>query len=67
MTGNIGDDCLQEIRKDRFLKELSVVVYNSSAHLSDSQKSFLNEADFYLVKPFITDHLRTASPDDPFC
>jgi len=55
-----GYECLQEIRNDPTLKDLPVVVYSSSAHLSDIQKSFLNKADFYLVKPFITDHLRTA-------
>ena len=55
-----GYECLREIRKDPSLRDLPVVVYSSSAHLSDIQKSFLNKADFYLVKPFITDHLKTA-------
>ena len=55
-----GHECLQEIRKEPGLKTLPIVVYSSSAHLSDIQKSFLYEADFYLVKPFITDHLKRA-------
>jgi CheY-like chemotaxis protein len=55
-----GYECLQEIRKDPSLKDLPIVVYSSSAHLSDIQKSFLHKADFYLVKPFITDHLKRA-------
>ena len=55
-----GHECLQEIKKERGLKDLPIVVYSSSAHLSDIQKSFLNKADFYLVKPFITDHLKRA-------
>jgi CheY-like chemotaxis protein len=55
-----GYECLQDIRKDPSLKDLPIIVYSSSAHLSDIQKSFLYKADFYLVKPFITDHLRTA-------
>jgi CheY-like chemotaxis protein len=55
-----GYECLQEIRKDPGLKDLPIVVYSSSAHLSDIQKSFLHKADFYLVKPFIMDHLKTA-------
>jgi CheY-like chemotaxis protein len=55
-----GYECLKEIRKDTALKDLPIVVYSGSAHLSDIQKSFLHEADFYLVKPFITDHLKTA-------
>jgi CheY-like chemotaxis protein len=55
-----GYECLQEIRKDPSLKDLPIVVHSSSAHLSDIQKSFLHNADFYLVKPFITDHLKRA-------
>jgi CheY-like chemotaxis protein len=55
-----GYECLQEIRKDPSLKDLPIVVYSSSAHLSDIQKSFLHKADFYLVKPFVTDHLKRA-------
>jgi CheY-like chemotaxis protein len=55
-----GYECLQEIRKDASLKDLPIIVYSSSAHLSDIQKSFIHRADFYLVKPFSTDHLRTA-------
>jgi CheY-like chemotaxis protein len=55
-----GFECLQEIRKDPSLKDLPIVVYSSSAHLSDIQKSFVHKADFYLVKPFITDHLKRA-------
>jgi len=55
-----GYECLQEIRTDPFLQDLPIIVYSSSAHLSDIQKSFIHRADFYLVKPFHTDHLRTA-------
>lgn len=55
-----GYECLQEIRKDPGLKELPIVVYSNSANMSDIQKSFILRADFYLVKPFSTEHLRTA-------
>ncbi len=55
-----GYECLQEIRKDRSLRNLPVIVYSSSAHLSDIEKSFINQADFYLVKPFLTEHLKKA-------
>jgi CheY-like chemotaxis protein len=54
-----GYECLQEIRKDFSLKDLPVVC-SSSAHMSDIQKSFLHSADFYLVEPFNSDHLKTA-------
>ena len=55
-----GHECLMEIRKDSLLTDLPIIVYSSSAQLSDIQKSFINRADFYLVKPFHTDHLKTA-------
>lgn len=55
-----GYECLQEIRKDSSLKDLPIIVHSSSAHLLDIQKSFINKADFYLVKPFTRDHLKTA-------
>lgn len=55
-----GYECLQEIRRDASLKDLPIVVYSSSAHMSDIQKSFINRADFYLVKPFTIEHLQTA-------
>lgn len=60
MPSKNGYECLQEIRKDPSLKDLPIVVYSSSAHMSDIQKSFLHRADFYLVKPFNPDHLKTA-------
>jgi CheY-like chemotaxis protein len=60
MPSKNGYQCLLEIRKEPSLKDLPIVVYSSSAHMSDIQKSFLHRADFYLVKPFITDHLKTA-------
>ena len=55
-----GYECLLEIRKEPALNDLPIVVYSSSAQMSDIQKSFLYRADFYLVKPFITEHLKTA-------
>lgn len=55
-----GFECLQDIRRNPAFHHLPIVVYSSSAHLSDIQKSFLFEADFYLVKPFITEHLKRA-------
>src|SRR5688572_9765919 len=55
-----GYECLQELKNDPALQDLPIIVYSSSAHLYDIQRSFLHRADFYLVKPFRTDHLRTA-------
>jgi len=55
-----GYECLMEIRKDPLLQELPIIVYSGSANMNDIQKSFMHRADFYVVKPFATDHLKTA-------
>jgi len=55
-----GFECLAEIRKDPALRDLPIIVYSSSAHMTDIQKSFIHKADFYMVKPFNTEHLNTA-------
>src|SRR5215212_10393108 len=55
-----GFECLAEIRKDPALRDLPIIVYSSSAHMTDIQKSFIHKADFYMVKPFNTEHLKTA-------
>ena len=55
-----GFDCLEEIRKTESLKTLPVVVYSSSTQMSDIQRSYLQEADLYMVKPFNAEHLKTA-------
>lgn len=55
-----GFRCLQEIRKESALQNLPVIVYSSSAHMTDIQKSFAHKADFYMVKPFHSEHLKNA-------
>lgn len=55
-----GFECLQEIRRDAGLRSLPVVVYSSSTQMSDIQRSYLHEADLYMVKPFNAAHLETA-------
>ena len=55
-----GLECLTEIRQDLQLKDLPIVVYSSSTHMTDIQKSYLHEADLYMVKPFNSFHLRNA-------
>jgi CheY-like chemotaxis protein len=55
-----GFECLQEIRNSEKFKNLPVVVYSSSAHMNDIQKSYLHQADLYMVKPFNAAHLKTA-------
>ncbi|HEU0063475.1 MAG TPA: response regulator [Flavisolibacter sp.] len=55
-----GLECLREIRKELNLKDLPIVVYSSSTHMTDIQKSYLHEADLYMVKPFNSIHLKNA-------
>jgi CheY-like chemotaxis protein len=55
-----GIECLQAIRANPALSDLRVVVYSSSSHMSDIQRCYGNKADLYMVKPFSTEHLRSA-------
>ena len=55
-----GFECLKEIREILKLEDLPVVVYSSSTHMTDIQKSYLYRADLYMVKPFNTVHLKNA-------
>lgn len=55
-----GIECLQEIRGNLGMKDLPIVVYSSSSHMTDIQKSYIHNADLYMVKPFNSFHLRNA-------
>jgi CheY-like chemotaxis protein len=55
-----GLECLQDIRQNLHLDELPVVVYSSSTHMTDIQKSYIHKADLYMVKPFNSFHLQNA-------
>ena len=55
-----GYECLVEIRKRPELRNLLIVIYSSSAHMTDIQKSYVHKADLYMVKPFNSLHLRNA-------
>jgi CheY-like chemotaxis protein len=55
-----GLECLREIRQHLGLKHLPIVVYSSSTQMTDIQRSFIHNADLYMVKPFNTFHLKNA-------
>jgi CheY-like chemotaxis protein len=55
-----GLECLVEIRESLKLTHLPIVVYTSSTHMTDIQKSYLHQADLYMVKPFNSFHLKNA-------
>ena len=55
-----GIECLTEIRNTPELKHLPIVVYSSSSKMTDIQRSYLHQADLYMVKPFHTEHLQNA-------
>ena len=55
-----GFECLEEIKQTPRLQHLPIVVYSSSTHMTDIQKSYIHKADLYMVKPFNSIHLRNA-------
>ena len=55
-----GLQCLQEIRQEPSLNNIPIVVYSSSTHMTDIQRSYLYKADLYMVKPFNSEHLKNA-------
>lgn len=55
-----GFDCLEEIKNNPRFQHVPVIVYSSSSQLSDIQKSYIHQADFYMVKPFSAKHLEHA-------
>jgi CheY-like chemotaxis protein len=55
-----GYECLTEIRNNEKLQDLTIVVYSSSSHMPDIQKSYVHKADLYMVKPFNSHHLKNA-------
>src|SRR5689334_20956221 len=55
-----GLECLREIREHLGLRSLPIVVYSGSTQMTDIQKSFIHNADLYMVKPFNSFHLKNA-------
>lgn len=55
-----GHECLIDLKNSDFYKHIPVIVYSSSSSMTDIQKSFIHRADFYMVKPFNSDHLKNA-------
>ena len=55
-----GYECLVEIRQRPELEKLPIVVYSSSTHMTDIQKSYVHKANLYMVKPFNSLHLHNA-------
>jgi CheY-like chemotaxis protein len=55
-----GLECLREIKNNESLQQIPVVVYSSSTQMTDIQRSYLNKADLYMVKPFQGQHLQNA-------
>ncbi|WP_336719316.1 response regulator [Paraflavisolibacter sp. H34] len=55
-----GLECLEQIRTTPAYQDLKVVVYSSSAHMTDIQRCLTSRADLYMVKPFASEHLKNA-------
>lgn len=46
-----GMECLIEIRRDKRLKDLAIVIYSTSASEEDIEDAFVNGANIYIKKP----------------
>ena len=46
-----GLECLQEIRNNKKLKDLSVAIYSTSASEDDIEETFVKGANVYIKKP----------------
>lgn len=55
-----GHECLIDLKNEERFKSIPVIVYSTSTSMTDIQKSFIHRADFYMVKPFHSDHLKNA-------
>jgi len=60
MPGKGGMECLKQIRTSPSLSHLPVIVYSSSSKMNDIQRSYKQQADLYMVKPFYAEHLKNA-------
>ena len=55
-----GHECLEAIKTNPALSDIPVIVYSCSCQMTDIQKSFVHQADVYMVKPFSAEHLDRA-------
>src|SRR3954464_3276372 len=46
-----GKECLKRIRSEHAIKEVPVMMYSTSNNKTDIEESFLNGANYYVVKP----------------
>ena len=46
-----GIECLQEIRSNKRLKDLSIAIYSTSASEQDIEETFVKGANVYIKKP----------------
>ncbi len=46
-----GIECLQEIRRDKNIKDLSIAIYSTSASDYDIEDTFVKGANIYIKKP----------------
>ena len=60
MPSKDGHQCLIDLKNHEIYKSIPVIVYSTSSSRTDIQKSFIHKADFYMVKPFNSEHLTNA-------
>jgi CheY-like chemotaxis protein len=58
MPGKHGLECLKEIRGDKKLKHLPVIIYTTSQYKEDIDNTYKNGADYYVAKPYKVAEMR---------
>jgi CheY-like chemotaxis protein len=51
MPGKSGKKCLEEIRKNKDLKDIPVIIYSTSSNPKDIEETYLMGANLYIRKP----------------
>ncbi len=63
MPCKTGLDCLEEIRKNTLLKNLSIAIYSSSSAEKDIEQAFVGGANVYIKKPSDFEKLKKVIKD----
>lgn len=60
MPRKSGIECLEEIRSNNLLKDISIAIYSTSGSEDDIEKTFLKGANIYIRKPNDFEKLKKA-------
>jgi CheY-like chemotaxis protein len=60
LPGMSGMECLKALKSNPAYQDIKVIVYSSSARMSDIAQAYERGADLFIVKPFSQSHLVNA-------